>query len=99
MMLPDQLIPNQPDVPSSQTGCSGVLLTGAVGIWVVGVVAISQAATWLYEQTAFSVPIFQTDSRWLIGLVGGLALWVPLFFLARFSNPGLRPLFRTWRMM
>jgi subtilisin family serine protease len=99
MMIPDQLVPNQSGVSSGETGCSGVLLVGAVSIWVAGVVAICQGATWLYEQTDFSIPIFQNDSRWLIGLVGGLALWIPLFFLARFGSPGFRPLFRTWRMM
>jgi subtilisin family serine protease len=99
MMIPDQLVPNQTSATSGETGCSGALLVGAVSIWVAGVVAICQAATWLYEQTAFSIPIFQNDSRCLIGLVGGLALWIPLFFLARFGSPGFRPLFRTWRMM
>jgi hypothetical protein len=99
MITPDQLVPDQPAELNRQTGCSGVILPLVVGIWVAAVIGVSQGVTWVFEQTNFSLPLFQTDFRWLIGLVGGLALWLPLFFLARFSIPGLRPLFRTWRMM
>ncbi len=89
------------DLPRSndEKGCLSIVVMVFAGLWVSGVIAFCQFATWGWEQAAFTSTAFKMDPRWLVGLVGGLALWLPLFFLARFASPTQRPLFVSWRMM
>ena len=82
----------QPFSPE-ETGCWSAFLVPLVGFWISGVIAICQVATWALEQVYFTSIVPRGDPRWMIGLVGGAAIWLPSFLLTRFARPAQRGIF------
>lgn len=77
---------------------TGLLLMVLATLGTSGVIIICQFASWYVEQVSFGSRANNADIRWLISMVGGTALWVPLFFLSRFSDRRFSRHFYSWRL-
>ncbi len=82
---------------SGGVGCWNSILIPLVGLWISGVIAICQSATWILEQNYFISVTPAADPRWMIGLAGAVAIWLPAFLFSRIASPTLRPIFKSWR--
>ncbi len=96
MTNPNSLNNAYPSYPPANTGCWNTILVPLVGFWISGVIAICQFATWSLEQTYFNSIVPPVDPRWIIGLVGGAAIWLPSFFLSRSTRLVHRAAFKSW---
>jgi len=67
-----------------------------MAVWVGVVIAICQLAIWAIEQLTYSSSMATNDPRWIIFGVGGVAIWLPLAFLARIGPAEQANLFRGW---
>ncbi|MEM5776615.1 MAG: hypothetical protein AAGU05_16545, partial [Anaerolineaceae bacterium] len=77
-------------------GCGPILLFLAGIVWVAATTLLTQSVGWLLEQTLFEgYPT--ADSRWQLPLFYGVAILIPMGFLARkVKSPRNRLAFQTW---
>ena len=91
MVNSDRLSTYEQSEPKGGAGCWHTLLVPLVAIWISAVIAICQFAIWILEQNYFNSVVPPTDPRWIIGLVGGVAIWLPSILLSRNSRSGAAP--------
>ncbi|HMD90813.1 MAG TPA: S8 family serine peptidase [Anaerolineaceae bacterium] len=86
-------------VNSEPQGCWQVVLFVFVIAWIIGAVALSQTLSWSLEQTIFDGEISLPDVRWLIELIYGIAILIPLVLSVIFvKNPRFKASYQTWLM-
>ncbi len=83
---------------SGAGGCWNIVLVPLIGLWISAVILICQTATWFLEQNYFNSFVPAADPRWIIGLAGGAAIWLPAFLFSRFARSALRPIFYAWQL-
>ena len=83
---------------TSGGGCVTSIVVVGTGLWVLVLVSICQGATWLWEQMVFGSLPPDFDPRWLIGLIGGLAIWIPLIVLEKAWQKRYQALVRSARL-
>ena len=98
MLNSDRMEPYEQSNMRGGGGCWQFILIPLVGFWIGGVITICQTATWILEQDYFGSVVPPTDPRWMIGLVGGLAIWLPAILLSRFARLEQRAIFKSWQM-
>ncbi len=98
MVNSDRLANYEQSESKGGAGCWHTLLVPLVAIWISAVIAICQFAIWILEQNYFNSVVPPTDPRWIIGLVGGVAIWLPSILLSRNSRSEQRPIFKSWQM-
>lgn len=89
--------PERPPIDKRQ-GCGSVLLFLVLVSWLVGMTFLTQSVSWVLEETLFEgYPT--SDVRWLLPVLYGAALLIPLVVASRMiSSPRSRLAFRTWGM-
>ncbi len=74
----------RPDEPVNHAaGCATAMLVLGTALWVFLFTVACQGATWLWEQTSYIGPSQNFDVRWVIALIGGLAIWLPLLIVEK----------------
>ena len=93
----DPMIYTDPSQTPEKTGCWPTILVLLVGFGIVGTITICQFATWSLEQDYFSSAAPASDPRWLIGLVGGAAIWLSSFLIWRLTRRPHRLIYQAWQ--
>ena len=99
MLSSDRMATNEQSNTKGGGGCWQYLLIPLFGFWIGGVITICQTATWILEQDYFSSFVPATDPRWMIGLVGGVAIWLPSILLSRSARMDQRAIFNPGRWL
>ncbi|MDR3576301.1 MAG: S8 family serine peptidase [Anaerolineaceae bacterium] len=95
----DQGTEIQPVVKAETQGCWLIILFVVMMAWIVGAIAASQGVSWSVEQTIFDGEFTVPDVRWLVELIYGIALFIPLLLSARYvKNLRFKARFQTWMM-
>jgi subtilisin family serine protease len=86
-------------VKAETQGCGIIILLLVLIAWIIGTTAISQFSSWSLEQAIFDGEVTFPDVRWLIELVYGIALLIPLVLSALFvKNLRYKARFQTWML-
>lgn len=88
----------EPAPVDKRQGCGILLLFFVLVSWLVGMTFLTQSVSWVLEETLFEgYPT--NDMRWLLPLLYGGSLLIPLAVIARMtSSPRSRLAYRTWSM-
>ena len=95
----DQGTDIQPVVKAETQGCWLIILFIVLIAWIVGASALSQTISWGLEQTIFDGEYTLPDLRWLVELIYGIFLLLPLVISAIFvRNLKFKARFQTWML-
>lgn len=74
------------------------MLVLGTALWVFLFTVACQGVTWLLEQATYGGPPQRFDLRWVIALIGGLAIWFPLYLLEKAWKKRYQGLVRPVRL-
>lgn len=86
------------DSYTAQRGCWSKIQLPLLGFWILVVTLLLQGVTWTLEQAYFSGIRPPLDPRFLIGLMGGLAIALPALLLWRSAPAGEGGMARAWTL-